>query len=73
MHKEHTGTSFAILVGSCGVGMSVIPYLLGIIGEKAGMRAAMGSPAILMLFIGTIFIILKPVKIKPVSNPAKIH
>jgi hypothetical protein len=38
--------------------MSVIPGLLGIVGKKAGMRAAMGSPAVLLILVGAIFLFL---------------
>jgi FHS family glucose/mannose:H+ symporter-like MFS transporter len=58
LHKEYSGASYALLIGSCGVGMSVIPGLLGIVGKKAGMRAAMGSPAVLLILVGAIFLFL---------------
>ena len=56
MHRESSGTAFAMLVGSCGLGMMVIPYLLGIVGELAGLRVAMMCPAILLAAIWLVFL-----------------
>lgn len=45
--KESTGTVFAIAFASGGVGMSLIPYLMGVIGEAAGTRLSLLLPAML--------------------------
>ncbi|MEA5001949.1 MAG: MFS transporter [Christensenella sp.] len=45
--KDSTGTVFAIAFASGGVGMSVAPYLMGVIGEAAGSRASLLLPAVL--------------------------
>jgi hypothetical protein len=42
-------------VGSGGLGTTVVPYLMGVIGERATIRAAMISPALLFLVITLIF------------------
>jgi len=54
-YKVHTGTVFSLLVGSGGIGMALIPLLMGIIGQFASIRAAMISPAILFMFIAVAF------------------
>jgi fucose permease len=47
-------TAFSIMVGSGGVGVVIVPFIMGWIGDNFSIRAAMVSPAILFLAIGTI-------------------
>ena len=54
-YTASSGTVFALLVGSGGLGTTVVPYLMGLIGERASIRAAMISPAVLFLAIVAIF------------------
>ena len=54
-YTASSGTVFALLVGSGGLGTTVVPYLMGLIGERASIRAAMISPAALFLAIVGIF------------------
>ncbi|MBK9714608.1 MAG: MFS transporter [Kouleothrix sp.] len=53
-YTASSGTVFALLVGSGGLGTTVIPYLMGVIGQYAGIRAAVASPAVLLLAIAAI-------------------
>lgn len=54
-YTASSGTVFALLVGSGGLGTTVVPYLMGLIGEQVTIRAAMISPAALFLAIAAIF------------------
>jgi fucose permease len=54
-YTTSSGTVFALLVGSGGLGTTVIPYAMGVIGEQTTVRIAMISPAILLLAIAAIF------------------
>ncbi len=54
-YTASSGTVFALLVGSGGLGTTVVPYVMGLIGERATIRAAMISPAALFLAIVAIF------------------
>lgn len=55
-YTASSGTVFALLVGSGGLGTTFIPYVTGVVGEQAGIRAAMISPAILLVAIALIFL-----------------
>lgn len=52
----YLSTVFALLIGSGGLGSTIIPYLIGIIGQNAGVRLAMISPAVCFLLISLILI-----------------
>jgi fucose permease len=54
-YTASSGTVFALLVGSGGLGTTVVPYLMGLVGEQVNIRAAMISPALLFLAIALIF------------------
>jgi fucose permease len=54
-YTASSGTVFALLVGSGGLGTTVVPYLIGLVGEQVNIRAAMISPALLFLAIALIF------------------
>ncbi len=54
-YAASSGTVFALLVGSGGLGTTVVPYMIGVIGQQTSIRVAMISPAILFLAIVAIF------------------
>jgi FHS family glucose/mannose:H+ symporter-like MFS transporter len=54
-YTSSSGTVFALLVGSGGLGTTLVPYMMGVIGEQAGVRVAMASPAVLLCAIALIF------------------
>jgi fucose permease len=54
-YTASSGTVFALLVGSGGLGTTVVPYAIGLIGQQTSIRAAMISPAILFAAIAIIF------------------
>ncbi len=66
-YTTSSGTVFALLVGSGGLGTTVVPYVMGLIGERATIRAAMISPAALFLAIVAIFWWLGPASQRPAS------
>jgi len=55
-HKASSATVFAMLVGSGGLGATVIPYAMGLIGEKIGVKIASMSPVGFFILIAIIFI-----------------
>lgn len=55
-YPVYSGTVFALLVGTGGLGGAVIPYLIGIVGQNAGIRPAMMSPAVCFLLVALILI-----------------
>lgn len=56
LYKNSKGTVFALLIGSGGVGASVIPLFMGFIAQGVNIRLAIMSPAILMFVLGYIFV-----------------
>jgi fucose permease len=54
-YKKSSGTAFAVLVASGGAGSMIIPYSMGLVSERAGLRAGMISPVILFLLVAVIF------------------
>jgi len=54
-YPASSGTVFALLVGSGGLGTTVVPYLMGVIAQQTSIRMAMISPAILFIAIVLIF------------------
>lgn len=59
-----SSTAFAVMVGSSGIGIIIIPFIIGLLGDYAGMRVATMSPCILMVAIAFIFILEKRVSEK---------
>lgn len=55
-HPNSSATVFALLVGSGGLGATIIPYGMGYIGEVVGLRVASMSPVVFFLMIAIIFI-----------------
>ena len=60
-YPVYSGTVFALLVGTGGLGSTIIPYLVGIIGQNAGVRIAMISPAVCFLLVALILMGLEKV------------
>ncbi|MDA3845104.1 MAG: MFS transporter, partial [Vallitaleaceae bacterium] len=54
-YPASTGTVFALLVGSGGLGGMVIPYAMGFIGEKYNTHIAAMSPTFFLVAIVVIF------------------
>lgn len=54
-YKTFTGTVFALLIASGGLGSTFIPYLMGVVAQNTNIRIAMISPSMLLLAIGLIF------------------
>ena len=60
-HAEHSGTSIALLVGSCGIGMSTIPALLGVMTDRFGVFVSQIIPAFFFVVILIVYcFIAKP-------------
>jgi fucose permease len=62
-YKKSSGTVLAVFVGSGGIGMAVIPFIMGIIGQRLGIRASMMSTALCFLAIGMIFMMIDDIKL----------
>lgn len=63
-YTRHTGTVFATFIASGGVGMSIIPLLMGTVGQYVNIKTAMALPAVFFLAIGIIFIFIERVRSK---------
>lgn len=62
-YPASTGTVFALLVGSGGLGGTIIPYVMGFIGEKYNTHIAAMSPTLFFVAIVLIFLFIdKPRK-----------
>jgi fucose permease len=53
--KTSSATVFSMLVGCGGVGATVIPFCMGLIGSVSGTRIPMLLPLVSFLLIGIIF------------------
>lgn len=58
-HQEYSGTVFAMLISSGGIGAMVIPFIMGVLAQNINIMMATISPGILFLTIAVIFINLK--------------
>jgi len=54
-YPASSGTAFALLVGSGGLGGTVIPYAIGFVGDKVNVHIAAMSPTIFLIAIVIIF------------------
>jgi fucose permease len=70
-YTSHTGTVFSILVGSGSVGSTLIPILIGVVGQYINIQTAMAFPMIFFLAIGMIFIFIERIKTKQ-AVPGKL-
>ena len=59
-HQEYSGTVYALLISSGGIGAMVIPYGMGLLAQNINIMMATISPAILFLTITAVFIFSKP-------------
>ena len=66
IYKRNTGTVFAMLVASGGIGMSFVPGAMGFSAEHIGLRGSLVFPAALFALIAAVFIIIP--KIAPKSE-----
>jgi FHS family glucose/mannose:H+ symporter-like MFS transporter len=57
--KSSSGIVFSALIGAGGIGGTVVPYLMGIVGEKINTKVSMLVPAIMFFVIAVIFVIFK--------------
>lgn len=53
--KAPSGTVFSLLIGSGGIGVTLVPFIMGVIGEKTAMSISMIAPALLLSGVGLIF------------------
>jgi FHS family glucose/mannose:H+ symporter-like MFS transporter len=61
-YTKSTGTVFALLVGCGGLGMSVVPFFMGVIGQYVSVSVSMITPAAFFLGVGLIFANINRVK-----------
>lgn len=54
-YKSGSGTVFALLVGSGGLGTTIIPFVMGVVGERINTRVSTIIPGICLLMIAFIF------------------
>ena len=71
-YQQSTGTVFALLVGSGGIGMAVVPLFMGVVGQYISVNVSMISPALFFLIIGIIFILIDVKKNKADDLEIKI-
>lgn len=62
-----SGTVFALLAGSGGLGTIVVPYAMGLIAQSANVRLAVISPAALLLAI--VAIMARSARLAPAARP----
>ncbi|MDR1580989.1 MAG: MFS transporter [Synergistaceae bacterium] len=55
-YRRNSGTVFAVLLASGGIGMSIVPYLMGFVGDRLGMRVSLAIPALFFMSIAFTFI-----------------
>jgi len=54
----YSATVGSVMIGSTALGMTIIPWLAGQLGDARGIRAAMAFPAIFLMIIALLFIYL---------------
>jgi FHS family glucose/mannose:H+ symporter-like MFS transporter len=54
-YKRNSGSVFAILLASGSIGMSLVPYLMGLAGDLVGMRISLFVPALMFTSIAVLF------------------
>jgi fucose permease len=57
-YRRNSGTVFAVLLASGGMGMSIVPYMMGFVGDSLGMRVSLTIPALFFMAIAFTFIII---------------
>lgn len=69
-----SSTAFAVMVGSSGIGIIVIPFIIGLLGDFAGMSIAMMSPGIFLVIIALLFVrCLPPLSLSLLGLGGKRH
>jgi len=53
---RYSGTVASIMISGTALGMTIIPWLAGQLGNTGGMRATMAFPSVFLVFIAVIFI-----------------
>jgi len=61
-YKKYSGTVFATLIASGGVGNTLVPGLMGLSGERFGLRWSLSIPAVLFCMIAVLFVIIPRLK-----------
>ena len=56
--KNSSGTIFALMVGSGGIGMSIIPAIMGFLSERISISFSMISPALFFAIVGIVFLFI---------------
>jgi len=56
--QSSSSTIFSLLVGSGGIGSSVIPIFMGFLGQKFSIKISMVSPAVFLALVAVIFIFI---------------
>lgn len=64
-----SGTVFAFLVGSGGIGGMLIPYFMGFVGELTTMSLSMIIPSIMLFAVGMLFITFSEKKVSGNAEP----
>jgi FHS family glucose/mannose:H+ symporter-like MFS transporter len=55
-YRRNSGTVFSVLLASGGMGMSIVPYMMGFAGDNFGMRVSLTIPAMFFMAIAFMFI-----------------
>jgi len=58
IYTRNSGTVFSTLIASGGIGISVVPGLMGITAEHIGLRWSLGFPAAFFAIITILFVII---------------
>lgn len=61
--KSSSGTMFSMMVGSGGLGSSIIPAMIGVFGQHISIEFSMLSPAIFFVMVSVIFIYISRMRI----------
>jgi len=66
IYNRNSGTVFSVLMASGSIGMTTVPYMMGIVASTSGsMRFSLAVPAIMFVSISAIFLVfLKNKKLK---------
>ena len=62
IYKKNSGTVFAMLIASGGAGNTIIPGLMGLSGERFGLRWSLAIPAVFFALIAVLFVIIPRLK-----------
>jgi fucose permease len=68
MFPNQSGTASAILIGSCGLGIAIVPLIIGALAEKLDILYGIAAPAVFTLAIAFIFLSFKRKKTPLLSS-----